>query len=194
MPTAKQAGARPERADAARNRARILEAARSLFAERGVRDVSLEEVARAAGVGKATLFRRFANRGALFLALLDEHERELQDEVLRGEPPLGPGAPPRERVLAFLDALLRLSLEHRELLLASETARPGARLQTGAYAFWHRHVSWLLGELRAAGDPDLLAHLLLAAFDAELLTALQDQGRDEASVRDAIRAVADALI
>jgi AcrR family transcriptional regulator len=187
-------GARPERADAARNRARILDAARSLFAERGVREVSLEEVARAAGVGKATLFRRFGDRGALFLALLDEHERELQDAVLRGAPPLGPGAPARERLLAFLDALLRLSLEHRELLLASETARPGARVQTGAYAFWHRHVSWLLGELGAARDPDLLAHLLLAAFDAELLTALQDQGRDEASVRDAIHAVAIGLL
>jgi AcrR family transcriptional regulator len=187
-------GARPERADAARNRARILDAARSLFAERGVREVSLEEVARAAGVGKATLFRRFGDRGALFLALLDEHERELQDAVLRGAPPLGPGASARQRLLAFLDALLRLSLEHRELLLASETARPGARVQTGAYAFWHRHVSWLLGELGAAGDPDLLAHLLLAAFDAELLTALQDQGRDEASVRDAIHAVATGLL
>ena len=194
MPSAKQAGARPERADAARNRARILEAARSLFAERGVREVSLEEVARAAGVGKATLFRRFGDRGALFLALLDEHERELQDAVLRGEPPLGPGAPPRARLLAFLDALLRLSLEHRELLLASETARPGARLQTGAYAFWHRHVSWLLGESRPPTDPDLLAHVLLAAFDAELLSALQEQGRDEASVGDAIRAVAEALL
>jgi AcrR family transcriptional regulator len=187
------AGGRSERADAARNRARILDAARSLFAERGVRDVSLEEVARAAGVGKATLFRRFGDRGALFLALLDEHERELQDAVLRGEPPLGPGAPPRARLSAFLDALLRLSLEHRDLLLASETARPGARLQTGAYVFWHRHLSWLLGELDPPSEPDLLAHLLLAAFDAELLTALRDQGRDERSVADAIRAIADAL-
>jgi AcrR family transcriptional regulator len=184
------AGARPERADAARNRARILDAARSLFAERGVGEVTLEEVARAAGVGRATLFRRFGDRGALFLALLDEHERELQDAVLRGAPPLGPGAPPRERLRAFLDALLHLSLEHRELLLASETARPGARLQTGAYAFWHRHVSWLLGELRPNADPDLLAHLLLAAFDAELLTALEEQGRPETSIRDAIQAVA----
>src|SRR5919201_821566 len=187
------AGARTERADAARNRARILEAARSLFAERGVPDVSLEEVAKAAGVGKATLFRRFGDRGALFLALLDEHERELQDAVLRGEPPLGPGAPARERLEAFLDALLRVSLEHRELLLASETARPGARLQTGAYAFWHRHVSWLLAELEARADPDLLAHLLLAAFDAELLTALLDQGRDERGIREAIRATAEAM-
>jgi AcrR family transcriptional regulator len=187
------AGARPERADAARNRARILDAARSLFAERGPSQVTLDEVARAAGVGKATLFRRFGDRAALFLALLDEHERELQDAVLRGEPPLGPGGPPRERLLAFLDALLALSFEHRELLLASETARPGARLQTGAYAFWHRHLSVLLGALDAEGDPDLLAHLLLAAFDAELITALHDQGRDEAGVGAAIRALALAI-
>jgi AcrR family transcriptional regulator len=187
------AGARSERADAARNRARILDAARSLFAERGVPDVSLEEVAKAAGVGKATLFRRFGDRGALFLALLDEHERELQDAVLRGNPPLGPGAPARDRLEAFLDALLRVSLEHRELLLASETARPGARLQTGAYAFWHRHVSWLLADLEPRADPDLLAHLLLAAFDAELLTALLEQGRDRGGIGDAIRATADAL-
>jgi AcrR family transcriptional regulator len=184
---------RPERADAARNRLRILEAARTLFAQRGVDRVSLEEVARAAGVGKATLFRRFGDRGALFLALLDEHERELQDVVLRGDPPLGPGAPPRDRLMAFLDALLALSFEHRELLLASETARPGARLQTGAYAVWHRHVSWLLGQLRGEED-DLLAHLLLAAFDAELLTALRDQGRTQQSVREAIGLMASALI
>jgi len=187
------AGSRPERADAARNRARILEAARSLFAERGPSQVTLEEVAKAAGVGKATLFRRFGDRGALFLALLDEHERDLQEAVLRGEPPLGPGAPARERLLAFLDALLALSLEHRDLLLASETARPGARLQTGAYAFWHRHLSVLLAALDADGDPDLLAHLLLAAFDAELLTALHDQGRDEAGVGAAIRTLALAI-
>jgi len=187
------AGTRPERADAARNRARILEAARSLLAERGAAQVTLAEVAQAAGVGKATLFRRFGDRAALFLALLDEHERALQDAVLRGEPPLGPGAPPRERLLAFLDALLALSFEHRDLLLASETARPGARLQTGAYAFWHRHLSFLLAELGAAGDHDLLAHILLAAYDAELLTALHEQGRDEAGVREAIRSLAVAI-
>jgi AcrR family transcriptional regulator len=155
--------------------------------------VSLEEVAQSAGVGKATLFRRFGDRGALFVALLDEHERELQDAVLRGAPPLGPGAPPEERLMAFLDALLALSYEHRDLLLASETARPGARLRTGAYAAWHRHVSWLLGQLRAGDEVALLAHLLLAAFDAELLSALGDQGRSQRSVRDAIGVVARAL-
>lgn len=157
---------RPERADAARNRRRILEAARTLFSEHGVAGVGLEQVAAAAGVSKATLFRRFGDRQALFLALLDEHERELQDAVLTGPPPLGPGADATERLHAFADALLTLSLEHREYLLASETTRPLARLGTGAYDAWHRHVGALLG------DRPLEAHLLLAAFDAELLTAV----------------------
>ncbi|MGC4744494.1 TetR/AcrR family transcriptional regulator [Micromonospora sp. DT201] len=52
------------RADARQNREQIIEAARALFAERGV-DVPMEEVARRAGVGAATLYRRFPDRAAL---------------------------------------------------------------------------------------------------------------------------------
>jgi AcrR family transcriptional regulator len=176
---------RPERADAARNRRRILDAARELFGRHGVDGVSLERVAAEAGVSKATLFRRFGDRQALFLALLDEHERELQDALIAGPPPLGPGAPAGERLHAFVDALLQLSLDHREFLLASETARPLARLTTGAYDAWHRHATLLLG------NRPLDAHLLLAAFDAELLTAVAVA--DPASYRATLHALADCL-
>ena len=183
------ASARPERADAARNRQRLLAAARRLFAEHGVDGVSLEAVAREAGVGKATLFRRFGDRQALFLALLDEHERALQDALLRGQPPLGPGAPPRERLLAFIAALLALSLEHREFLLASETSKPLARHRTGAYHAWHQHLTSLITDLRPDTDPALPAHLLLAWFDAELLSHLTahqtDPDRLHAALTDA---------
>src|SRR5919201_5096407 len=102
------AGERRERADAARNRERVLRAARELFAERGVDVVTMEEIARRAGVAKGTVFHRFGDRSGLALALLDEHERELQDRLIDGDPPLGPGAPPLERLLALLDALLDL--------------------------------------------------------------------------------------
>src|SRR5687768_10383657 len=95
-----------ERADAARNRQRILAAAVRLFDRHGVDAVSLDRVAREAGVSKATLFRRFGDRQALFLALIDEHERALQDAILTGPPPLGPGAPAPERLHAFLAELL----------------------------------------------------------------------------------------
>src|SRR2546423_15231400 len=86
-----------ERADAARNRERILSAARRLFDERGAGCVSMDQVAEAAGVGKGTLFRRFGSRAALAAAVLSERERGFPEAVIRGEPPLGPRAPPRER-------------------------------------------------------------------------------------------------
>src|SRR5256885_725442 len=90
-----------ERADAARNRARILATAERLFSERGPDCVSIDAVADAAGVGKGTVFRRFGSRAALLLAVLSEREGRFQEDLIRGRPPLGPGAPPRARLIAF---------------------------------------------------------------------------------------------
>src|SRR6185312_15490389 len=78
------------RADAARNRQKLLAAASGLFRERGVEGVSLDEVVAAAGVGKGTLYRIFGDKSGLGAALLDEQERDLQERVLSGPPPLGP--------------------------------------------------------------------------------------------------------
>jgi AcrR family transcriptional regulator len=186
---------RQERADAARNRERVLAAARALFAERGVRAVTMSEVARKAGVAKGTVFHRFGDRAGLALALVDEHERALQDAILRGPPPLGPGAPPRERLLAFLDALTELTIAHRELLLEVDGAAPAARYRTGAYRAWLQHVVLLLGELEVAGDRALLAHLLLAPLAADLVWYLHDdEGVDAAALAAALREVARRVI
>src|SRR5690349_9939436 len=95
-----------ERADAARNRRRVLDAAAALFAARGVSGVSMDEVAAEAGVGKGTLFRRFGDKAGLAAALLDDRERELQQAVLDGPAPIGPGAAPAQRLQAFLGAYL----------------------------------------------------------------------------------------
>jgi AcrR family transcriptional regulator len=65
------APARPLRADAARNRARILAAATEVFADRGL-DVTLDDIAAHAGLGVGTVYRRFADREALIEALFDE--------------------------------------------------------------------------------------------------------------------------
>src|SRR2546427_1698485 len=105
-----------ERADAARNRERILCTARRLFEERGASCVSMDEVAEAAGVGKGTLFRRFGSRAALARAVLSEQERTLQEDFIRGDPPLGPGAPAQERLVAFGEAWLDMLAVHSELL------------------------------------------------------------------------------
>jgi AcrR family transcriptional regulator len=184
-------GARPakERADAARNRAAVLVAAASLFAEHGVTAVSMDQVAAAAGVGKGTLFRRFGDKSGLAAALLDDRERTLQEAILHGPPPLGPGAAPADRLAAFTGAYLDYLLEHLDLVRMSETAAPGARYRIGAYRFWHRHAAILLAD---TPDPDQAAHALLATLAAEHVAGiLPELGAQR--LRDGIARLARAL-
>lgn len=68
------------RADAARNRAAIVEAARAVFAERGL-DAPLDDIAKAAGIGNATLYRRFPTRGDLIAAVFADRMAEHCDAV-----------------------------------------------------------------------------------------------------------------
>jgi AcrR family transcriptional regulator len=149
---------RPERADAARNRARVLEAAAAMFEERDGRDVTMEQIAAAAGVGKGTLYRRYPDVPSIAVALLDEHERELQERLLSGRAPLGPGAPPGERLAAFYRAMVDLLERHGHLALAAETGE--RRYGTGAYRAWALHVNALLADAGMDGHPALADALL----------------------------------
>jgi AcrR family transcriptional regulator len=129
------------RADAARNREKVLSAAARLFAGQGARNVTMADIAQAAGVGRATLYRRYPDVASIATALLDSHERELQEELLRGSPPLGPGATPGSRLTAFYAAMVDLLEQHHELVLGTEVGQ--SRLRTGAYGFWRSHRrSW----------------------------------------------------
>lgn len=166
-----------ERADAARNRRRILDAAERLFDELGVDAVSLDAVATAAGVGKGTVFRRFGDKSGLAVALLDERERELQQAILCGPAPLGPGAEPVARASAFTRAYLEYVLATPELVRMSETASVGARFRIGAFGFWHTHLRILLTEAgHESSSTEVLAHALLAPLAAEHLLAQLDAG------------------
>ena len=136
----------------------------------------MEQVARAAGVGKGTVFHRFGDRAGLAVALLDDGERTLQDAVLRGPPPLGPGAPARERLVAFVEALADFSMDNAELLITADYRRTGGRYAVGAYAAWHRHVTSLLDETTPPHvEAGLLAHHLLAALAPDLLRHLRER-------------------
>ncbi|WP_142057024.1 TetR/AcrR family transcriptional regulator [Pseudonocardia kunmingensis] len=171
-------GAVAERADAARNRARILAAAEQLFDAHGVDAVTMDDVVAAAGVGKGTLFRRFRDKGGLAAALLDRYESELQERLLSGPPPLGPGAAPAERLGAFVWAYLRYVDERIDLVQMSQSSAPGARLRTGAHALWRRHLVVLLTAAGVEGA-ELRADLLLAGLAAEQVRYwLRDEGRD----------------
>jgi AcrR family transcriptional regulator len=185
---------RPERADARRNRLRVLEAAERLFTERGVKNVSLDAIAAEAGVGKGTVFRRFGDRAGLAVALLDEREQELQAKIISGPPPLGPGAPPVVRVMAFLDAYLDLLDRHVALFMDSENASDGARYRIGSYHLWHRHLSHLIEAARPELDADYTAHVVLAPLAADLHHALREQGYDLTRMKTGLRAVATSLL
>jgi AcrR family transcriptional regulator len=182
-----------ERADAARNRAAVLDAAERLFGEHGVEAVSMDAIAAAAGVGKGTLFRRFGDKAGLAVALLDERERALQQAILSGPPPLGPGAPAAQRLQAFFAAYLEHVLAHLDLSRMSETASPGARYRIGAYKFWRQHLTILLREAAPGRDPEALAHTLLALVSAEhLLAVVAELGpkRTTAAILETVGAVA----
>lgn len=181
-----------ERADAVRNRERVLQAARRLFRERDPRTVTMEELARAAGVGRATLYRRYRDPAAVAMALLDEHERRLQERLIRGEPPLGPGAPPQERLCAFYAAMVELLEEHLPLALGGETG--AARFRTGAYGFWHLHVRILLTSA-GADDPEALADTLLAPLAPELYQhQRQERGLDPERIVGSLGQLARAVL
>jgi AcrR family transcriptional regulator len=185
-------GARPrERADAARNRAKVLAAAAGLFAARDPRDVTMDDIAKAAGVGRGTLYRRYPDPASIAHALLDEHERELQAQILRGAPPLGPGAPPRERLAAFYAAMVGLLDTHIDLVLGAESGR--LRFATGAYAFWHAHVRTLLVEADIP-DPDTLADVLLAPLGSEVYAYQRRRGRTPQQITAALTRLARTLL
>ncbi len=164
---------RDERADAAQNRVRLLEAAARLVAEHGAAAVTMDEVARAAGVGKGTVFRRFGNRTGLMRALIDHDERSVQQGFLSGPPPLGPGAAPLERLLAYGRARLEHTLAHREVLAEAMVVGGTGRYTMPVVMASTTHVRMLLAQLGFA-RPELTALAIEAPLAADAVTFLVD--------------------
>ena len=155
-----------ERSDAARNRARLLEAAERLIERHGIDAVTMGAVAAEAGVGKGTVFRRFESREGLMGALLDKSETEWQAAVMSGPPPLGPGAEPWDRLMAFGRSRLETTLKHADLI--RNAGKAGTR-SYAAYSFAAMHVRYLLAQLGVTGDLPLLATALMAPMELPIL-------------------------
>lgn len=162
------AGEETERCDAARNRRLLLDAASELVATIGVDAVTMDGLAAKAGVGKGTVFRRFGSRSGLMQALLDHTEKELQQAFLFGPPPLGPGADPIERLVAFGRARLDLVEVQGEVMRAAENS-PEFRYSAPAHMVNHTHVLTLLRAAGVEGDVELLAYNLLTPLEATLV-------------------------
>lgn len=181
----------PERGDAARNRALLLDAARRLISERGPDAVTMDEVASAAGVGKGTLFRRFGSRAGLMLVLLDEDERDFQGAFMFGPPPLGPGAPPLQRLLAYGRARLVFVDDHHAVL--RDAARDPSTRFMAPNTVQRTHLRLLLADGQTTGDLDAQADALLALLDADYVAHELHRGRSLAELGDAWESVARKL-
>ena len=182
----------PERGDAARNRALLLDAARRLVDERGAEAVTTEDIAAAAGVGKGTLFRRFGSRAGLMVVLLDEDEKTQQQAILFGPPPLGPGAPPLDRLLSYGRERLKFVIAHHALL--SDVGRDPQMRYNAPMTLHHRHVRLLLESAGTTGDLNTQATALLALLDADYVHhELNDRGRTLQEFGDAWESVARKL-
>lgn len=158
-----------ERADAARNRVLLIQTACAMLAEEGIDKITMDALAERSGLGKGTVFRRFGTRAGIFLALLDDRERTFQARVLSGPPPLGPGAEPLARLIAFGHARLRFLRENQEIARAALDGR--ATVPYGQPASMaQQHIRMLLALLSpAVPDLEILAMQLTAALDVPLL-------------------------
>jgi polyketide synthase 12 len=162
---------RAERADAARNREVLLHAARQMLAERGANAVTMDGLAERANVGKGTVFRRFGSRAGIFQALLDADERDFQHRVLAGPPPLGPGADPGARLVAYGRARIAFLADHRAIARAAlDRKRPAP---AGEATITRLHVRMLLVAADVAvPDVDSLAVQLTGALEGPMLLYL----------------------
>ncbi len=135
------------RADAARNLDLLLAAARDLFAERGP-DIPLDDVARRAGVGNATLYRHFPTRGDLIVAVYADEV----DALCRRGIDLADVSDPGPALFEWLDAFVVHIAAKRPLALAV-TDNPDQR-RTRLFDAWHRSITEVATHLldRAAAD------------------------------------------
>lgn len=165
-----------ERRDAARNRELLLRAARELIAEGGVDGLTMASLAARAGVGKGTVFRRFGSRAGLMMNLLSEAEARFQGRFMFGPPPLGPGAPALERLVALGAERIRWVLEFGELARAADVSAYN-RFDVPAAVLWHRHLEVLLRGAGFTADPWLMAGSLSVTLEPErILYAVRVHG------------------
>lgn len=171
---------RPERADAARNREHLLRTVREMIIELGPEHVTMDALAERSGLGKGTVFRRFGTRAGIFRSVLHDDELRFQERVLSGPPPLGPGAPPKERLIAYgRERTTMLRCNH--LIVRASVDRTSAN-PMGGISMTPQHIHMLLREVSPPlPHPGSLALQLAAALEGPLLLFLSSDEVTEPS-------------
>ncbi|WP_431868386.1 TetR/AcrR family transcriptional regulator [Nocardiopsis eucommiae] len=161
---------RPERADAARNREHLLRTVRAMIDELGPENVTMDGLAERAGLGKGTVFRRFGTRAGIFQAVMHDDELRFQESVLFGPPPLGPGAEPGERLIAYgLARFEMLRTNHAVIREGLDRSAP----TPATVSMTPPHFRMLLRQVRPSlPHPEGLALQLSAALEGPFLLYL----------------------
>lgn len=169
---------RKPRADAERNRLRLLEAARTAFAEKGA-DASLEEIARGAGVGIGTLYRHFPTRDAL----IEQVYRSALEQLIGAAEELGRTRPPVEALRLWM----RLCVDYlatKQIMAEALNALPGgtAELYAASGAQLKAAIADLAGRAVASGAIrlDIEPLDLLRAVVGVAHPGAGEQGRESA--------------
>jgi AcrR family transcriptional regulator len=167
-----------QRADARRNREKLLAAAADAFATSGV-NASLEEIARQAGVGVGTLYRHFPSREALVAATYRHEVEQLCDSVGELQDAMAPDAALR----AWMDGFIHYTAAKRgmgealQAVMASDSA-----LYADAYARLVAALDALVGAAAAAGTirPDARGEDVLRALGAIWMIRESEQREEQA--------------
>ena len=128
--------------------------------------LTMATLARRAGVGNGTVFRRFGSRAGLMVNLLSDAEAQFQGRFMFGPPPVGPGAPPLERLIAVGTERIGWVLEYGDLARAADVSAYN-RFDVPAAVLWHRHLELLLRQAGVTADPWLMAGALSVTLEPE---------------------------
>ena len=142
---AEERSARKPRADAQRNRERLVDAAKAAFAEAGA-DVSLEEIARRAGVGIGTLYRHFPTRDAIVAAVYRREVQQMADAAARLLTSSAPGEALHEWMRLLVDYMAT------KKLVASALGSMSGEIYASSGLRIIDAITLLVERARAAGD------------------------------------------
>ncbi|ANY67186.1 hypothetical protein BBD42_12465 [Paenibacillus sp. BIHB 4019] len=176
----------------------IIEKARQLFNEHGVEAVNMHQIAKKAGIGQGTLYRRFPNKGALCMSVLDSQFEQFKSNTMRDLTEKA-AQPVVIRLSAFIQSLLFFALELREYIrpilsaICADEKHNQDWFLAEPYTFMHATVSGLLEEAAAAGQlrpqilPTIAASLLISSFSPELMAHFAEQGYSKEFISEQYR-------
>ena len=187
----------------AATRGALVAAARRLWSERGYADVGTPEIAAAAGVTRGAMYHQFADKAALFLAVMEAVEQDVVSRLAAGVAASGP-ATPAAALRAAVEPWLAICVdpEVRQLLLLDAPSVLGwEKCRDVAQRYSLGMTERLLVEAMDAGQlarqpARALAHILIGALDeaAMVIATAEDRDQARADVGEVLRRLFDGLL